>query len=104
MKSLVQKLTSRKFLLSAVSMAAGIALLCGADATTVSVLAGACMTVLPSLVYCLMEGRIDSAAVTASKEAYDTAVAAAFDSSRAIRLSSLAISYYEICEQILAFE
>ena len=42
--------------------------------------------------------------VTASKEAYDTAVAAAFDSSRATRLSSLAISYDEICEQILAFE
>ena len=69
MKSLVQKLTSRKFLLSAVSMAAGIALLCGADATTVSVLAGACMTVLPSLVYCLIEGRIDSAAVKEGKDA-----------------------------------
>lgn len=64
-----KKLTSRKFLLSCVSMAAGIALLCGADATVVSVLAGAAMTVLPSLVYCLIEGRIDSAAVTASKEA-----------------------------------
>lgn len=69
MTSTLKKLTSRKFLLSLVSMAAGIALLCGADATTVSVLAGAAMTVLPSLVYCLIEGRIDSAAVTASKEA-----------------------------------
>lgn len=69
MHSFWKKLTSRKFLLSCVSMAAGIALLCGADATTVSVIAGAAMTVLPSLVYCLIEGRIDSTAVTASKEA-----------------------------------
>jgi hypothetical protein len=69
MHSFWKKLTSRKFLLSCVSMAAGIALLCGADATTVSVIAGTAMTVLPSLVYCLIEGRIDSAAVTTSKEA-----------------------------------
>jgi hypothetical protein len=69
MHSFWKKLTSRKFLLSCVSMATGIALLCGADAATVSVIAGAAMTVLPSLVYCLIEGRIDSAAVTTSKEA-----------------------------------
>lgn len=69
MNSFLKKLTSRKFLLSCISMAAGIALLCGADATAVSVLAGAGMIVLPSLVYCLIEGRTDSAAVTASKEA-----------------------------------
>lgn len=69
MNSFVKKLTSRKFLLSCISMAAGIALLCGADASVVAVVAGAGMTVLPSLVYCLIEGRIDSAAVTAGKEA-----------------------------------
>lgn len=69
MNSLLKKLTSRKFLLSCVSMAAGIALLCGADATTVSVVSGALMTVLPSLVYCLMEGRIDSAAIESGKAA-----------------------------------
>ena len=69
MNSFLKKLTSRKFLLSCVSMGAGIALLCGADATTVSVLSGALMTVLPSLVYCLIEGRIDSASVESSKAA-----------------------------------
>ena len=69
MKNLLQKLTSRKFLVSVVSMSAGIALLCGADATVVSVAAGAAMTVLPALVYCLVEGKIDKAAVKDSKEA-----------------------------------
>ena len=73
MKSFWKKLTSRKFLLSCISMAAGIALLCGADATTVSVISGALMTVLPSLVYCLIEGRIDSASVESGKAAIRSA-------------------------------
>jgi hypothetical protein len=69
MKSYIAKLTSRKFLLSAISMAAGIAALCGADATVVSVVAGAAMTVLPALIYCITEGRIDAASVYAAKQA-----------------------------------
>lgn len=69
MNDLSKKLISRKFLLSLVSMSAGIALLCGADEAVVSVIAGAAMTVLPSLVYCLIEGRIDSAAVKEGKGA-----------------------------------
>jgi hypothetical protein len=69
MKSWITKLISRKFLLSAISMAAGIAALCGADATVVSVVAGASMIVLPALVYCVTEGRIDAASVHAAKEA-----------------------------------
>jgi hypothetical protein len=51
MKQTLQKLTSRKFLLSVISMLAGIAALCGADETIVAIIAGAAMTVLPALVY-----------------------------------------------------
>lgn len=63
MKAMLVKLTSRKFLLSAISMAAGIALLCGADADVVATLSGAAMTVIPALLYCIVEGRIDVASV-----------------------------------------
>ncbi len=69
MKPTLQKLTSRKFLLSVVSMLAGIAALCGADKTVVAIVAGAAMTVLPALVYCITEGRIDATSVLAAKQA-----------------------------------
>lgn len=69
MKQTLQKLTSRKFLLSAISMIAGIAALCGANETVVAIVAGAAMTVLPALVYCITEGRIDAASVLAAKQA-----------------------------------
>ena len=49
--------------------AAGIAALCGANETVVAIVAGAAMTVLPALVYCITEGRIDAASVLAAKQA-----------------------------------
>ncbi|MBE6620772.1 MAG: hypothetical protein E7625_05360 [Ruminococcaceae bacterium] len=61
MKQYLKKFTSRKFLLSVISMAAGLAALCGADETVVSIVAGAAMTALPAIVYCITEGRIDAA-------------------------------------------
>ncbi len=63
MKKILEKLVSRKFLVSAVSMIAGVAALCGADLDTVRVLAGTAMTVLPALIYCISEGRVDAATV-----------------------------------------
>ncbi len=74
MKQLLSKLTSRKFLLSAISMVAGIAALCGADQNILSIIAGAAMTVLPALVYCITEGKIDAASV---KEAQTAIIEAA---------------------------
>ena len=65
MNPTLKKLTSRKFLLAVVSMAAGIAALCGADERIVSIVAGAAMTVLPAVVYCITEGRIDAASAQA---------------------------------------
>ena len=65
MKAILKKLTSRKFLLAALSMAAGVAALCGADERIVSIISGALMTVLPAVVYCITEGRIDEASAKA---------------------------------------
>ena len=76
MNTFLKKLTSRKFLLSVISMAAGLAALCGADETIVSVVAGALMTVLPAVVYCITEGRIDEASAKAVQGAVVDAAAA----------------------------
>lgn len=67
MKTKLTKLTSRKFLLSVISMLSGIALLCGANQETVAVLSGAAMTVIPALVYCIMEGKIDAVSAEQTK-------------------------------------
>ena len=76
MNAFLKKLTSRKFLLSIISMAAGLAALCGADEAIVSVVAGALMTVLPAVVYCITEGRIDAASAKTMQGAVVNAAAA----------------------------
>ena len=59
-EKLKSKLTSRKFWLSLIGVAAGVAQLFGADGDTVSVICGACMTLIPAVIYVLTEGRIDA--------------------------------------------
>lgn len=76
MKQYLKKFTSRKFLLSVISMVAGLAALCGADETVVSIIAGAAMTALPAIVYCITEGRIDAASAKTVGEAVVDASAA----------------------------
>ncbi len=76
MKQYLKKFTSRKFLLSVISMAAGLAALCGADEAIVSIVAGTAMTILPAIVYCITEGRIDAASAEAARDAVVNASAA----------------------------
>ena len=57
---LLQKLTSRKFLISALSAVAGICALIFGESHAVSTVMGAMMVIVPSVVYCIMEGRIDA--------------------------------------------
>ena len=76
MNSWLKKLTSRKFLVSLISMAAGIAAICGADMQGVEIIAGAAMTVLPAIVYCLTEGKIDAASVHKATDAITDAAQA----------------------------
>ncbi len=61
--NIIRKLTSRKFLVTAVSVLAGTAIAIFGHESEVSAIAGAAMVILPAVIYCIMEGRIDTASV-----------------------------------------
>lgn len=58
-----QKLMSRKFLIAAVTVIAGIAGMCGADDSIVETISGALMALVPCIIYIATEGKIDAAAI-----------------------------------------
>lgn len=60
---LIRKLTSRKFIISAISALAGVVVSIIGHAYEVTVIAGMLMSVVPAVVYCIMEGKIDAASV-----------------------------------------
>ena len=66
-----EKLTSRKFWVTVVSILTGIAQLLGADGELVGVLGGVALALIPSVIYVITEGRIDAA--TAKKLIKDAA-------------------------------
>ena len=66
---LIKKLTSRKFIVTAISALAGILTLIVGESETVNTVAGAAMTIVPTVVYCLMEGVIDAKSVKTVTEA-----------------------------------
>ena len=72
-KKIIAKLTSRKFIVTAITAIAGIVTLIIGENETVGIIAGAAMTIVPTIVYCVMEGTIDSKSVQtvtdATKEA-----------------------------------
>lgn len=71
---LVRKLTSRKFIVSLITVIAGIVTLIIGENAIVQIIAGAAMTIIPTIVYCIMEGKIDSASVkTVTETAIDAA-------------------------------
>ena len=53
-KNILKKLTSRKFILAAITAIVGIITLIVGDNEAVKVIAGAAMTIVPTVVYCLM--------------------------------------------------
>lgn len=61
---LLQKLTSRKFIMSALAALAGIFALIFGENEVVQIVTGALMVILPSVIYCITEGKIDAANVT----------------------------------------
>ena len=67
--SLLKKLTSRKFLMAAITAIAGIVTLIVGDSVVVKTIAGALMTIVPTVVYCVMEGSVDAASVKAVTDA-----------------------------------
>lgn len=62
-KNILEKLTSRKFIVTAISAIAGIITLIIGESEVVQVIAGAAMTIVPAIVYCIMEGVIDAKSV-----------------------------------------
>lgn len=62
-KNILEKLTSRKFIVTAITAIAGIITMFVGENVVVQTLAGAAMTILPTIVYCLTEGVIDAKSV-----------------------------------------
>lgn len=63
-QNIIKKLTSRKFILSVITAITGIiTMILGGENEIVQTIAGAAMTIIPTIVYCLMEGFIDSQSV-----------------------------------------
>ena len=75
MKSnLIKKLTSRKFIVTAISAIAGIVTLFVGDNEVVQTIASALMIVVPTIVYCIMEGVVDAKSInTITEVVADTA-------------------------------
>lgn len=65
MKStLLQKLTSRKFILAALTALTGVCTLLFGENAAVQTVMGALMVILPAIVYCITEGKIDAASIS----------------------------------------
>ena len=58
-----KKLTSRKFIVTAISAIAGIVTIFVGDNAVVDIIASALMIVVPTIVYCVTEGVIDSKSI-----------------------------------------
>lgn len=61
--NLIKKLTSRKFIVTAITAIAGIITMIIGNNAAVQTIAGAAMTIVPTVVYCLMEGMIDAKSI-----------------------------------------
>ena len=73
-KSILEKLTSRKFIVTAITAIAGIITLFIGENEVVQTIASALMIVVPTVVYCITEGILDSKSIkTITEVAVDTA-------------------------------
>lgn len=61
----IRKFTSRKFIIAAISALTGVIALIVGDNAAVQTIAGALMIVIPAVVYCITEGRVDAASAAA---------------------------------------
>lgn len=61
--NLIRKLTSRKFLITLITAITGIITLFIGENEVVQIVAGAAMVIVPTIVYCVMEGVIDAESV-----------------------------------------
>ena len=68
-EKLIKKLTSRKFIVTIITAITGIITLFIGENEVVQTIAGAAMTIVPTVVYCLMEGTIDAKSLQAITDA-----------------------------------
>ena len=61
-ENLIKKLTSRKFIVTVITAIAGVITMIIGDNEVVQIISGAAMTIVPTVVYCLMEGVIEPSA------------------------------------------
>ena len=62
-KTILEKLTSRKFIVTVITAITGIITMIVGENEIVQIVAGAAMTVIPTIVYCIMEGVLDAKSV-----------------------------------------
>lgn len=68
-KTILEKLTSRKFITTVITAIAGIVTMIVGDNEVVQIIAGALMTIIPTIVYCITEGMLDAKSVKTITEA-----------------------------------
>ena len=74
MNNILKKLTSRKFIVTAITAITGIITLFVGDNEVVKIISGAAMTIIPTVIYCLTEGIIDAKSIkTITEVAADAA-------------------------------
>ncbi len=74
MKKFLEKLTSRKFIVTAITTIAGIVTMIIGENEIVNIITSALMVVVPTVVYCITEGVIDAKSVkTITDTVVDTA-------------------------------
>ena len=73
-RSIIEKLTSRKFIVTIITAIAGIITAIIGENETVQIIVGAAMTIVPTIVYCITEGVLDAKSVKTITEATVDAV------------------------------
>jgi hypothetical protein len=68
-KNILEKLTSRKFIVTVITAIAGIITAIIGENETVQIIVGAAMTIIPTIVYCITEGVLDAKSVKVITEA-----------------------------------
>lgn len=73
-KTFLEKLTSRKFIVTAITTIAGVITMIFGENEIVNIIASALMVIVPTVVYCITEGVIDAKSVkTITDTVVDTA-------------------------------
>ena len=62
-EEIIRKITSRKFIVSVITMIVGIITIFVGKNEGVVAVSGAATVIIPAVVYCIMEGRVDAASV-----------------------------------------